>query len=190
VLKYGKDNGLRLGIIRRVKKEKAPVTKLYVQGGERNINRSACGSKSLLLPTSKTLQYEGRTCQTDASGIFTPTVYNEDVFDTTHIYPSRVGTVSEVITVDAGQNFYDFKDKSIPADLKFSDCRIPGEKATVIFQTGVLAGKEFDIEQTGDALTGYVHAERRFKTVPIDDDGTMLPQTYQLRCCNTLPFQH
>jgi hypothetical protein len=68
---------------------------------------------------------------------------------------SRVGTVSQVITADAEQNFYDFKDSSIPADLNFSDCRIPGEKATVIFQTGVMAGKEFDIEQTGDALTVF-----------------------------------
>jgi len=69
-LKYGRDNGLRPGIMRRVKKEKAPVTKLYVQGGERNINRSACGSKSFLLPTDRTLKYEGRTYQTDASGMF------------------------------------------------------------------------------------------------------------------------
>ncbi|GAB6394211.1 MAG: hypothetical protein MdMp024_0523 [Bacteroidales bacterium] len=180
-LKYGKDNGLRPGIVRKVKKEKAPVTKLYVQGGERNINRSAYGSKSLLLPTDRTLQYEGRTYRTDASGVFitradrTLTVYNEDGFDATHIYPSRVGTVSEVITVDAEQNFYDFKDSSIPEDLNFSDCRIPGEKATVIFQTGVLAGKEFDIEQTDDDLTGYVHAERRFKLVPLDEDGTVYP---------------
>jgi hypothetical protein len=45
--------------MRKVKKEKAPVTVLHVQGGERNINFSAYGSKSLLLPTNQTLNYDG-----------------------------------------------------------------------------------------------------------------------------------
>ena len=39
----------------------------------------------------------------------------------------------------------------------------------------MLAGKEFDIMQTEAALTGYVHAERRFKLVPQEIDGVTMP---------------
>ncbi|RHO73433.1 hypothetical protein DW083_06185 [Parabacteroides sp. AF48-14] len=103
------------------------------------------------------------------------TTYNEDGYDASNIYPSRVGTISEVIVVDVEKNFYDIKDNTIPAALDYSQCRIAGEKATIIFQSGIMAGKEFDIEQTDDALTGYVHTERRFKIVPQEIDGTIMP---------------
>ena len=101
--------------------------------------------------------------------------FNEDSYDATHIYPGRIGTVSEVITVDAAKHFYDIKDSSIPDDLDYSQCRIAKEKATIIFQSGVLVGKEFDLKQTDDELTGYIHAERRFKIVPFERDGAIIP---------------
>ncbi|RHO68313.1 hypothetical protein DW083_16030 [Parabacteroides sp. AF48-14] len=77
--------------------------------------------------------------------------------------------------VDAEKNFYDIKDNTIPDVLDYSQCRIAGEKATIIFQSGIMTGKEFDLEQTDDALTGYVHTERRFKIVPQEIDGTIMP---------------
>lgn len=40
-----------------------------------------------------------------------------------------------------------------------------------------MAGREFDIEQTDDALTGYIHAERRFKIVPAEIEGQVLPNS-------------
>ena len=60
--------------------------------------------------------------------------------------------------VDAEKHLYDIIDNTIPADLDYSKCRIPGETATIIFQSGVMTGEEFDLEQTSDALTGYDHA--------------------------------
>ena len=107
------------------------------------------------------------------------TVHNEDGYDASHIYPSRVGEVTEVVVLEAEKedevDVYDIIDSTIPDDLDFNDCRIPGEKATIIFQSGVLTGREFDIEQTKDELTGYVHAERRFRLVPLEEYGSTYP---------------
>ena len=111
------------------------MLRFYVQGGERNIDRSKYGSQELLLPKNATLQYEGRNYITDPLGYF---IVNsdrplsskaEDSLDCTYIYPSRVGEVSEVIPVDAEKNFYDFKDSSIPESLDYSLCRVAGEKS-------------------------------------------------------------
>jgi hypothetical protein len=180
-LSYGKGNGFKTGVGRTNLNDSRPVEVLYVQGGERNIDYSKYGAKELLLPKSQQLVYQGRTYQTDAAGLSIrradkPVQFNnEDSLDLSHIYPSRIGTVSSVIVVDADKHFYDFIDSSIPVDLNYNDCRIAGEKATIIFQTGMLAGREFEIEQTDTALTGYIHAERRFKLVPQEMDGVTMP---------------
>ena len=180
-LSYGKGNGFKTGVARQNQGEKAPVTILYVQGGDRNIDSSQYGSTSLLLPKDQELEYQGRRYKTDADGMFITradrelTTYNEDGYDATNIYPSRVGTISEVVTVDVAKNFYDIKDNTIPDALDYTQCRIAGEKATIIFQSGIMAGKEFDLEQTDKELTGYIHAERRFKIVPQEIDGTIMP---------------
>ena len=180
-LSYGKGNGFKTGVARQNQGENTPVTILYVQGGEKNIDVSKYKNTTLLLPKSQELEYEGRKYCTDKDGMFITradqalTVYSEDSYDGSNIYPSRVGTISEVIEVDAEKNLYDFKDSSIPDSLNFADCRIAGEKATVIFQSGILTGKEFDLEQTENQLTGYIHSERRFKIVPQEMDGTVMP---------------
>lgn len=180
-LSYGKGNGFKTGVGRQNQGDRAPVTILYVQGGERNIDASTYGSSTLLLPRSQELEYEGRRYKTDADGLYITradrelTQRSEDSLDASDIYPSRVGTVSEVIAVDAANHLYDIKDSSIPESLDYSQCRIAGERATLIFQSGVLAGEEFDIEQTDEELTGYVHAERRFKLVPVEKEGGVIP---------------
>lgn len=163
-----------------------PTEVVLVEGAEKNIDYSTYGSKCLLLPKNQELEYEGRKYMTDKSGIRVMradkelTTGKEDSLDCSEIYPARVGTVSEVITVDASKNFYDFKDASIPDNLDYSKYRITGERATVIFQSGMLAGQEFDIEQDDKSLSGYVHSERRFKIVPQEIDGIIMPnETYK-----------
>ena len=185
-LSYGKGKGILPGTGRANQGDKSPVTVLYVQGGERNIDFSKYGSRSLLLPILQDLEYEGRHYRTDEYGMCITRSdiplesISEDSLDCSDIYPKRVGVISEVITVDKDKNFYDFIDVEIPDNLDYSQCRIAGEKATIIFQSGILAGKEFDIEQTDDSLTGYIHQERRFKLVPQDIDGVMMPnETYK-----------
>ncbi|BBD46672.1 Hypothetical protein PEIBARAKI_6665 [Petrimonas sp. IBARAKI] len=178
-LSYGKGNGFLPGVGRYNDGDKQPVGRLFVQGGERNIDFSTYNSKSLLLPKSVTLVVDGKTYRTDADGMYITrdggTNTAEDSYDASEIYPKRVGTVSEVVVVDAAKNFYDIKDSSIPETLNYRDCRIAGEKAIIKFESGALAGREFDIEQTETDLTGYIHAERRFKIVPQELDGHIMP---------------
>lgn len=179
-LSYGKGNGFSPGVGRYNEGDKQPIGLLFVQGGERNIDYSTYGSPSLLLPKSADLAYNGKTYHTDEHGMSITRVGNnneaEDSFDASDIYPSRQGTISEVIVVDSGKHFYDIKDASIPEALNYRNCRIAGEKATIKFESGPLSlFEEFDIEQTDNELTGYIHAERRFKIVPVERDGMIVP---------------
>lgn len=172
-LSYGKGNGFIPGIGRTTPSGEMPIKRLYVQGGDKNIDRSKYGSAELLLPKGKTLEYEGRTYKSDEDGLYIERIdtisdaVKEDSLDCSEIYPSRVGTVSSVECIDKDKNFYDFIDNSIPSELNFNDYIIEGETATIIFQSGMLAGKEFEFK--------YKHAERRFEIVPQEIDGQTMP---------------
>ena len=171
-LEYGKDKGFVPGLGRSNQSGNRPVSILYVQGGEQNIDFSKYGSKELLLPKNQRLEYEGRTYVSDADGLYikradTPlTEVQEDSLDCSHISPKRVGSVSNVVA-DKEKNFYDFIDSSIPNDLNFEDCLIEGNTMTVIFQSGMLAGKEFEVK--------YIHKERKFLITPQEIDGQIMP---------------
>lgn len=172
-LEYGKDKGFVPGLGRSSQSGNRPVTILYVQGGEQNIDFSKYGSKELLLPKNQRLEYEGRTYVSDADGLYikradTPLRdVQEDSLDCSHISPKRVGGVSNVVVSDKEKNFYDFIDSSIPNDLNFEDCLIEGNTMTVIFQSGMLAGKEFEVK--------YIHKERKFLITPQEIDGQIMP---------------
>lgn len=174
-LEYGKDKGFVPGLGRSNKDGNRPVTILYVQGGEQNIDFSKYGSKELLLPKNQRLEYEGRAYVSDAEGLYikradtTLTDIQEDSLDCSHISPKRVGSVSNVVVSDKEKNFYDFIDSSIPDDLNFEDYVIEGNNMTVIFQSGMLAGsnKEFEVK--------YVHKERKFLITPQEIDGQIMP---------------
>lgn len=172
-LEYGKDKGFVPGLGRSNQSGNRPVSILYVQGGEQNIDFSKYGSKELLLPKNQRLEYEGRTYVSDADGLYikradTPlTEVQEDSLDCSHISPKRVGSVSNVVVADKEKNFYDFIDSSIPNDLNFEDCLIEGNTMTVIFQSGMLAGKEFEVK--------YIHKERKFLITPQEIDGQIMP---------------
>ena len=181
-LSYGKGNGFKPGLGRSNYENSNPIEVLFVQGGERNIDPSTYGNSELLLPRStannpKIIEYEGRQYVTDEEGLSirrydkAQSIKTEDSLDLSHIYPSRVGTVSEVFVV-AGEegDLYDFIDKDIPDDLDYEKCRIAGEPMTVIFQDGMLAGKEFDVN--------YFHDDRRFEIVPQTIDGRLMPDNF------------
>lgn len=176
-LSYGKGKGLLSGLTASNDSEKSPVGKLFIQGTERNIDPSKYGAKSLHLPKGRTLSYEGRTYVVSAdgqslsvSGLSTDG-RKEDSFDGTNIYPQRVGVVSSVVVTPNGN--YDIVDKDNPVD--YSQYRIAGEKATITFQTGRLAGRTFDIAQDKDVLK-YDHATKRFQLVSVEEDGMKLPE--------------
>lgn len=192
-LSYGKGNGFKPGIGRSNYEDSTPIEILYVQGGERNIDASQYGGSELLLPKNQTIRFDGehfegepefnsskaRTYQTDADGFSIRRADKplssqaEDSLDCTEIYPSRVGTISAVTVVDANKHFYDIVDNSIPASLNFEECLIAGETLTIIPQTGMLAGKEFEAKYIHNATGGK--AARRFEIVPQDIDGETMP---------------
>lgn len=182
-LAYGRGNGFVPGVGRTTEADGAPVKRMYVQGSDRNIDRSKYGSPELLLPKSQTLEYEGRTYQSDADGCSIERIdkvsdaVKEDSLDCSEIYPSRVGRVSEVIEVNAEKNFYDFtdmySDDKTPHCPNFNSYLIAGETMSIIFQDGMLAGKEFDVKYKHDDGNGNeIH---RFEIVPQDFDGITMP---------------
>ena len=172
-LQYGKGKGFKTGVSRTT--EQSRITRLYVQGGDRNIDRSKYGNKELLLPKSQEYVYEGVTFVSDNKGLSIAIknaqnngFINEQSLDLSHIYPSRKGTVSAVFEVDKAKHFYDFADTSIPQALNFNDLQIKGEKMVIYFESGMLSGREFEVSK-------YDHAQKRFQLVLKEEDGTTMP---------------
>lgn len=178
-LQYGKGKGFKTGVSRTT--EQSRITRLYVQGGDRNIDRSKYGNKELLLPKSQEYTYEGVTFVSDDKGLSIAVknaqnngFINEQSLDLSHIYPKRKGSVSAVFEVDKAKHFYDFADTSIPQALNFSDLQIKGEKMVIYFESGMLSGREFGISRY-EHSSGYNHSTRRFEIVPKEEDGTTMP---------------
>ena len=178
-LQYGKGKGFKTGVSRTT--EQSRITRLYVQGGERNIDRSKYGNKELLLPKSQEYIYEGVTFLSDDKGLSIAIknaqnkgFINEQSLDLSHIYPKRKGTISAVFEVDKAKHFYDFTDTSIPEALNFSDLQIKGEKMLIYFESGMLSGREFEISRY-EHSSGYNHSARRFEIVPKEEDGVTMP---------------
>lgn len=193
-LSYGRGNGFVPGLGRTTSTEDEPIKRIYTQGGTQNIDRSKYGgldvdgnysteypyntsSAELLLPASQELTYEGRTYQTDPNGYYVErvdkksTATKEDSLDCSEIYPKRVGKITAVelgSEKDAERlHFYDIFDTTIPQSLNYNDYLIEGETPTVTFQSGMLTGKSFEFK--------YNHDERRFKIVPQEIDGIIMP---------------
>lgn len=172
-LQYGKGKGFKTGVTRTT--EQSRITRLYVQGGERNIDRSKYGNKELLLPKSQEYIYEGVTFLSDDKGLSIAVknaqnngFINEQSLDLSHIYPKRKGTITEVFEVDHDKHFYDFTDTSIPQALDFNAMQIKGEKMLIYFESGMLSGREFEVQK-------YDHNQKRFQLVPKEEDGVTMP---------------
>lgn len=168
---YGKGKGLLSGLERNPAEEQ-PVGTLYVTGTDRNIDPAKYKSKTLHLPKGGTKTVGGRT-YTVTSGGRAITVSGsapgavEGAFTDTDIYPSREGVVGAVTVKDKEKAFVDFTDPTIPADLDFEQCLIPGREMKLTFQSGMLAGRTFGAK--------YVHKDRRFEIVPEEIDGVLMP---------------
>ncbi|WP_314771639.1 hypothetical protein [Capnocytophaga sputigena] len=172
-LQYGKGKGFKTGVSRTT--EQSRITRLYVQGGDRNIDRSKYGNKELLLPKSQEYTYEGVTFVSDDKGLSITIknaqnngFVNEQSLDLSHIYPKRKGTVSGFFAVDIDKHFYDIFDNSIPQAFDFNAMQIKGEKMLIYFESGMLSGREFEV-------SNYNHAEKRFQLVPKEEDGVTMP---------------
>lgn len=198
-LSYGRGNGFKPNVGRSNSSDAMPVEILFAVGGEDNIDPHAYGNRSLLLPEGGAIGFDGVHFSDEAGFDATNARYYsvsedrlsiqrsdkalssqaEDSLDCTDIYPKRVGTVGQVIVVDAENHFYDFTDTD-PADDRCPDYEeylIAGETMTVRFQSGMLAGREFEVKYNHNAKTekGVQKLGRRFEIVPQDIDGVTMP---------------
>ena len=224
-LSYGRGNGFVSGVGRTTETDYMPLKRLYVQGGEDNIDRSTYaqegyehenGSQYLLLPPNTVIRYDGeyfddesefedtyaRDYKTDAQGFYIERsdtevdAIKEDSLDCSEIYPRRVGTVGGVVSDggtwkdDDGEShtYYDFVDLTLPTDeddedyIDYNELIIDGETMTVQFQSGMLAGREFEVEEV-EIISGAwtdddgneVTSAWCFRLVPEEQDGVLMP---------------
>ncbi len=205
-LSYGCGNGFKAGLGRSNSSDTPPVEILYTQGGEDNIDRSKYGNSELLLPKGQEISYDGEYFEDEAGyksanarryvvddlGLSirradkTLSSLAEDSLDCSDIYPKHVGTITSVVTVDADNHFYDIIDNTIPPNLNYEDCLIAGETMTIIFQSGMLAGREFEVKYYHESKTvkGVQKAARRFEIVPQEIDGVTMPDATFLPAVN------
>lgn len=198
-MSYGKNNGLRSGIERKNYNDEMPLTTIYVKGDDRNIsyyvdangNDVSYGSKTLHLPTSATGGYDGTyfswennnnydsenamlfAVSSDGFSVSDSRAIsrgerNEGILDCTDIYPKYEGTVTRVDAVDVSKNLYDFYDNAQGCP-NFKNLGTP-ETMTVIFQNGMLAGREFDVNPQGSSTYGM-----KYEIVPAEQDGIPMP---------------
>nr|WP_311521016.1 hypothetical protein [uncultured Porphyromonas sp.] len=173
-LSYGKGNGFLSGVSQRGNADNLPISRLYLLGSSRNIDPTKYGASTLHLPKS----WSGEGMRTDEAGNYIELLEGngaEGSMELSELYPHRVGVVSSVVVANEAKHFYDVIDTSIPDELNYNDYRIRGEKAILKFETGALAGRQFEIRQSETALSGYHHQERRFELIPSEQDGFIMP---------------
>lgn len=192
-LSYGSGYGVKPVIDRKNSGDKQ-IQRLYVQGGDRNINSSmppdGYGNKFLLLPKGQTIFYNGidfsinpgigyaREYQVSNNGLSisrsgsVATDVSEDSIDLSHIYPKRecevTGVTIEPNPSDSRNPYYNINDSTIPEALNYNDYMLAGERIHITFQSGKLTGRTFDI-------SSYIHGSRTFKLVSINEDGQVMP---------------
>ncbi len=177
-LTYGHDGGILPSLTRGNGSERIGV--LRVKTSNRNIDSSKYGFKTLKMPRDYVMYYKEEQYVTDKTGSkiqraepkFKTPVLPEATLDLTSIYPSREGTVTEIgreeVEIDGEtREYYYFIDGSIPGDLNYQECLIGGTNMTIIFQSGSLAGMEFEAT--------YDHELRKFTIHQNIDNGTTYP---------------
>ena len=184
-LAYGKGKGLLSGLERHKHTDDTVPTRLYVTGTKRNMAKGRLTlEKDVILSvdlksgaiervtggvptaggrsyyrTDPTGQYIAEWSSTDKffqSGRRFPT---EATYTNEEIYPSHVSTIQTVTKV---------KDHfEVNSDFNYDKFRIEGEQMQVVFQTGNLAGRDFDAK--------YYPSTDRLAIVPKEEDDTTLP---------------
>ena len=170
--------GLQKEITTEPDSKETALGRLYVMGGEHNINPAKYGSRTLHLPKGESLSVEGHPFRVDAAGRYislegdTRLNTSERALDATTIYPKRVGTISKV---EQKGDEWDVIDETNPID--YTQYRVGGDVMRLEFQSGRLAGRSFDLTTKDDKLTGYVHTEKRFRLVRREIDGVLMPES-------------
>lgn len=175
-LAYGKGKGLLSGLERLKHNDDTTPMCLYVTGTKRNMTTGRLTlerSQLLKVTDTGTIQrnptdLDGQIYTTDSTGqciadysadnVF-DALYTEATYTNEEIYPSHTSTIKTVTKV---QDHFE-----VNSDLDYSKLRIDGEQMQVVFQTGNLAGRDFD--------ANYYSSTGRIAIVPKEEDDTTLP---------------
>ena len=175
-LAYGKGKGLLSGLERLKHNDDTTPMCLYVTGTKRNMTTGRLTlERSQLIKVTDTgviqrnpTDLDGQIYTTDSTGqciadysadnVFAA-LYTEATYTNEEIYPSHVSTIKTVTKV---KEHYE-----VNSDLDYSKLRINGEQMQVVFQTGNLAGRDFD--------ANYYPSTGRIAIVPKEEDDTTLP---------------
>lgn len=151
---YGSGNGLR-SISRQSVNNANIVTRLYAYGSNKNLDYNyRSGKRRLEFETGGNNYVEKNTA---TYGTIEYTEYFEDV------YPHRTGSISTINT----SNVFMFTDGSM--DFNVNSYLIGGVTPKVHFQTGDLAGFEFEISAyapTGKTFTILPYTDEYVQTIP------------------------
>lgn len=161
-LRYGRGKGL-YRLERKNVNNAGIVTRLYVYGGTENLGRNYGHTRLCLPGTTRLTSY----IEDEAAIALYGVKEGEKTYD---IKPQRVGTVTalgaDVITF-ADSTMFDLNAKD--ADGKSTKYLIDGTSAKIKFESGGLAGYEFDLHSYDHATKTFVI--NKFK----DENGSVFP---------------
>ena len=198
VISYGKGNGLRPGIEKVTDDSEKIIGRVYIQGGERNIDFSQYGSSTLLLPKNRHIWFDGTTFYDVATTGATEFVTSSDgrsvalaaqdapnsegALDLSDVYPCYDHEVDDVEIVDAANHFWDIYSDTFTAGtstatkVNYGDTLIEnGQDMTIIFQSGRLSGREFGVKWKTKTVNNSQVAY--MEIVPSEQDGITMPDS-------------
>lgn len=185
-LAYGKGKGLLSGLERYKHTDDTAPVRLYVTGTKRNmgtgrltlekdvvlavdlksgaIERQTGGmsinpDERTLYRTDKAGQYIAEWSPADKFANSWRRFPTEATYTNEEVYPSHVSTIKTVTKV---KDHYE-----VNSDFDYTKLLIEGEQMQVVFQTGNLAGRDFDAK--------YFASTGRLAIVPKEEDDTTLP---------------
>lgn len=113
--------------------------------------------------------YMAVTTDEDGFGISRTAQINngyEDSLSAEDVYPHKILTITSVTESDPSKHFWDIR--AAANNVDYSQCLIAGQTASIIFQSGMLTGKEFNWSK-------YNHSNKQFDIVPQEIDGITMP---------------
>lgn len=163
-VEYGRGKGL-YNLTREKQSSSNIITRLFVYGSSKNINTSKYRASKLCLPDcSKSQSYIQDNAAITKYGVWENTKTFEDIYPKIPGKPNGPGFVTGL-----GANVYEFIDSHMDFDLNEKDVNgnslyiLPGAVAKVHFNTGNLAGYEFE--------ANYNHTTKKFTLIKQKDEN-------------------
>lgn len=180
-LSYGKGNGFIPGLGRANYDDNRPVHKLYVKGGDRNIEYSTYGSQTLLLPKNQTIRFDGtyfddetgynstlaREYQTSTDGTYltrigVPQTSRREAFiELTEAYPKYIGTITRIVWIYKGVEYNTYSQAyDIAITEPESDTTGVGAIFCDVFDTGIPNDMDFSAKDANGKTKYRIDGEQ------------------------------